>query len=302
MLLRAHRPTGNRHGCARWAFGTRVRQLRRDRVAARCGFLGVALATLLVSSGCQTTQRALDAGGERARAIIGGVDPTGLAQETEERRKFWDAARSRLEAMDIDALNTAIVDASITLAQLSERVEAVSPDTISEMLRSIGESLAAVHAQLNELKLQEVVTTTQDLARTADQKLAAIDPEQVNALLRDTDATVVELCDTVSWLSGNVDRTLSETQTLLRSVNESLRGMPFDETRAALVELSPTLGSLRQTTQEFPTLAQAAARALTAATLVLHMAAGVLVLLGLLVVIWMVRALRRPARSGQPER
>jgi len=264
--------------------------------------LGVALATLLVSSGCQTTQRALDAGGERARAIIGGVDPTGLAQETEERRKFWDAARSRLEAMDIDALNTAIVDASITLAQLSERVEAVSPDTISEMLRSIGESLAAVHAQLNELKLQEVVTTTQDLARTADQKLAAIDPEQVNALLRDTDATVVELCDTVSWLSGNVDRTLSETQTLLRSVNESLRGMPFDETRAALVELSPTLGSLRQTTQEFPTLAQAAARALTAATLVLHMAAGVLVLLGLLVVIWMVRALRRPARSGQPER
>jgi hypothetical protein len=46
--------------------------------------------------------QAVERGGEKARTLLGTVDPTGVVAETAARQRAWEELRAKIEAVDVD--------------------------------------------------------------------------------------------------------------------------------------------------------------------------------------------------------
>lgn len=274
------------------------RPLRRAK-----GWIGPLCAVAAVAgvAGCRSgepvLQPVMDAVKQRsARPILSGYEPTGLVGETEARKEFWNTSRSKVEAVDVEALNRAVEAVSTAAEQVRSRLEALSAERINALMSDVSAATAELRKQLKAARLDELAAAVRLLTERLDYTVRQLDVNNANNVLRESATAVAELRKTVEHLNNRLVQTSQDTQKLLDEANNKLSALPADELRGTLDHLDRAIGSVDSVAAGLVKSEPQVEAAIAAAHLTFRVATGVLVLLGLSCLAWLMRLLRgRPA-------
>ena len=192
------------------------------------------LAGLLLIAGCQTTEpqpapqpvtpsatqpssqpfSLMSDQMERVKEVVRVVDFTGTADARGKQMEMMEAIRERTEELDVEGFNRAVAQLNEAVKLLTERIAALTP----EMIAAVGENTVAatenVRLQIEQAKFGEAIASTQQLAQTLNERIEALDIEQANKVLIESNQTVTDIRKSVSQL--NV--TLATAQTTFRII------------------------------------------------------------------------------------
>ena len=242
-----------------------------------CALVGLSV----VSPGCRSAGKAVEAGGEGARKIVRDIDVTGTAKQAEARTDFLKAAAQRLQEIDVDALNAAIAELKVSVTLLNERLAALSPEDWQQLQQDLSGSLSALREQLEGAPIQRASTAVLNVAETIDAKAKVLELDRVNELLRQAGTALEEVRAAVQQLDQNLKTAVDETRAVLVD-------LPTEELRETAAELQEAVGELRDHGTQ---LTQDTQQTLATVRIMAQVATVALGILGLGGVVWLVRGL-----------
>jgi hypothetical protein len=188
------------------------------------------LAGLLLIAGCQTTEPqpatppATQPGSqpfssvsdqmERVKEVVRVVDVTGTADARGKQTEMMEAIRKRVGELDVEGFNRAVAQLNETVKLLTERIAALTP----EMIAAVGENAVAatekVRLQIEQAKLGEAIASMQQLTQTLKERIEALDIEQANKVLIESNQTATAIRESASQLNA----TLATARTTFRII------------------------------------------------------------------------------------
>lgn len=252
-----------------------------------------AASSITVFSGCETTGRIFESGGNQARRIVGGLEPTGVVSDTTERKELMKSSRALVESIDAEAIDQAVTQLAAAATKLTERIGAVSAEDLRDSSANLANSLRLISGQLETVRIDETLASVQSVADASNKQLSALDLESVNAV-------IAELGDAVGELKGAIETLKSDSSKVLARVDEIGGGVMLTlrdvQEQGVVANTNSTITTLRETSTALPDVAAEARRILSTANFVAQLLIGVAVLLLLCLAAWFVRLLRvRPA-------
>jgi hypothetical protein len=209
----------------------------------------VILSLNLIACGCETVDRTVEAGGEGARKVIGGIEPTGIVKETQERQEAWGAIRLKVDQVDIGQFNETVADFRNLVQGLTQRLEVLPMEEFASANRSVAASAAALQQQIESLRLNEAVQSVEALGQTLNQKAAELDVTGFNALAGELQSVAEEF--------RRLGQTIAQDTTVLaRAAAERLHGLPPEQLRATLARLNAAAVSIDRVAEQLPQTAQ----------------------------------------------
>lgn len=251
---------------------------------------------ILLTFGCDAAKKAIDAGETQARSAISKVDPTGLIAETAERKAAAKAVHEGVKELDIASFNRAVADIGVVIRQLSERLDAISPQSLTSFQDNLQASSAMLRTKLEATDVDRVAATFATAAETFDAKIKTLNVKELNALVMRSDHEVTRLASTVTQLAREVDQVVIETKELVRQTTAFVRALPTDEARQSVRRITETAATIHDVASRLPATVKRVDMAMQSLRTSLWIASAVLVLLSACATVWLVGALR--SRSG----
>ncbi|HNQ22036.1 MAG TPA: hypothetical protein PKK06_02975 [Phycisphaerae bacterium] len=241
----------------------------------------VAVALPCLPAGCHTADKVVQSGTARTRALIGKIEPTGTVQEVEKRGEFWDAARGRLDQLDVEAVNATLRELEQLTQCARERVEAVSPEEVAQLRANLAASAEALQQQLADAPIRRAATAVLNVAETLDSRLRVLELDRVNILLQQANAALDDLRAAVEQLRTNLTTSFEDTQRVLQQAQKTVQSLPNEELRQAVVGVQEALAATQVRLNELPVLSQQAQVTLRSLRLAAQVATATLVIIAL---------------------
>lgn len=241
---------------------------------------------------CQTAERAAERGGQRARGVIGMIEPTGLVGETKEREETWRIARQKIEQLDMDGLNATVGEVGLFFSDLRSKLNAVPQEQVAAMADDLAASTAKLRKELEGARIHQTTNTVLDLAETVDAKLKTLEVDRINELLQDVQLAVADLRGAVQRLGDDTSESLDHTNALLARATERLEAMPIDKLDETMTEVREAVGSARSAVAQAPPAAESLRAALAATRAAGYLTTVVLALTAVGLLLWIIRQAR----------
>jgi hypothetical protein len=248
---------------------------------------------VLACAGCASTDPGARGSRYSASRVIGKVDPTGLVPETLARKDAATSIKDKFDQVDVEAINTAIVELEATVRAFRERVEALSVEDISQMQGHLVQASAQVRETVESTELRGALQSVERVTTVLAEKVQAVDVAGFNALLTRLNESVLHLDEAVSRIGTESSAAIGETRELVEQLKDSLAALPVAETRDAIVRLDGAAVQVGGIVDRLPPTAAHVDETLSAVRTSFRVVTVAGVLFGVCAVVWLVGAMRR---------
>ncbi len=248
-------------------------------------------ALCLFETGCGTTQTAQ--GLERTtKGILRKVEPTGTLDEVERRGAMWEQIKLTVESIDTSRLNEAVESLYHLIEKIQSRIDAISPEAITQSESKILASLEAIQADVESAQLRRPARAVEQAADQIEHKVGQINVGSLNLLTRELTATLGDFRDSLDRITKNVDGVLSEMEMLVASVNDRVNAVSTEEFYKSAASLRESSTRLSVTAAELPRLTQQVTDTLSTVRLGVYIVLGVACVFGLIGMSLLLRVVR----------
>lgn len=230
-----------------------------------------------IAGGCKSSTRVVERSGEavvrgseEARSLLGTVDPTGVLFETAARQRTWEDLRAKVDAIDVDAWNTAVrrmIDLNDFFRSKLDEVDVTQWRALREEWSALAQ---ATRLQVEAANLQQTSEALASLAQTTEQRLAAADISKAGEAITQLEHAAEQVNRQVEEVSQDVQRILSAVAT--------------EELAETLSRMRSTAGALESSASRVPETLNSLELAARSVTRTMNIAAGVLMVVGLVAI------------------
>lgn len=273
--------------------GWAERGRRRGRFVRHSIGMLVGGALVIVAAGCRMASKAVEAGSDTARGVIGAVDPTGIVPESQARKDAADKIREKVAEIDVQAFNDAVLEIQYTVSALRERIEALSPEELERMQAAISGASAALKEEIEAADFDGAVRAANDAGTKLHAKIEALDVASWNALIDRLNETATNLDALVQRLGDESTLVVRDARDVVHRVGEAVDTLPIVQAKAAVQQIESSAADAKGAVERWPTTVDRVEETLQAVRTGFRVMTVAGVLMGLCAMVWLVGAMRR---------